>query len=158
MFDVFISLRAVAVASSSILLTIGMPAREKKPRLLFVILSEAQRESKDLKLAQGIREARNMRSFDCVSHSRNSAQDDKTSVNRGPRMPLSYSSSDAGSGPLQPKQPCILRRAPENSAMNSEASEQAAWAEVRHGWQRLYSGFGDMGVSIDWHDFTVHQP
>jgi AraC-like DNA-binding protein len=42
--------------------------------------------------------------------------------------------------------------------MNSEASEQAAWAEVRHGWQRLYAGFGDMGVSIDWHDFTTSQP
>ena len=42
--------------------------------------------------------------------------------------------------------------------MNSEPSGQAAWADVRHGWQQLYGGFDEMGISIEWHDFRTSQP
>ncbi len=39
--------------------------------------------------------------------------------------------------------------------MNPETSAQAAWANVRHGWQQLYGGFDEMGVSLEWHDFKT---
>jgi AraC-like DNA-binding protein len=42
--------------------------------------------------------------------------------------------------------------------MNSESSAPAAWANVRHGWQQLYGGFDELGVSLEWHDFKSTQP
>jgi AraC-like DNA-binding protein len=42
--------------------------------------------------------------------------------------------------------------------MNAESSGQAAWANVRHGWRRLYGGFEELGISLEWHDFTTSQP
>ena len=42
--------------------------------------------------------------------------------------------------------------------MNSAPSGKAAWADVRHGWQQLYGGFEEMGVSLEWHDFRTNQP
>ncbi len=41
--------------------------------------------------------------------------------------------------------------------MKPEASAQAAWADVRHGWQQLY-GAEDAGISLEWHDFKTSQP
>jgi len=42
--------------------------------------------------------------------------------------------------------------------MNSAPSGKAAWADVRHGWQQLYGGFEELGVSLEWHDFRTNQP
>lgn len=41
--------------------------------------------------------------------------------------------------------------------MISESSAPATRAEVRHGW-RLYGGFEELGVSLEWHDFKATQP
>jgi AraC-like DNA-binding protein len=42
--------------------------------------------------------------------------------------------------------------------MRPESSAPAAWADVRHGWQQLYGGFDELGVSLEWHDFKTSQP
>ena len=42
--------------------------------------------------------------------------------------------------------------------MKPEPSAQAAWADVRHGWQQLYGGFDELGISLEWHDFKTSQP
>ncbi len=42
--------------------------------------------------------------------------------------------------------------------MKSETHGQSAWAQVRHGWQQLYGGFEEMGISLEWHDFKSSQP
>ncbi|MBA3962581.1 MAG: helix-turn-helix transcriptional regulator [Chthoniobacterales bacterium] len=42
--------------------------------------------------------------------------------------------------------------------MSSEASAQAAWADARHGWQQLYGGFDELGVSLESHDFKTSRP
>ncbi len=41
--------------------------------------------------------------------------------------------------------------------MKAEPSAQAAWADVRHGWEQLY-GAADMGISLEWHDFKTSRP
>ncbi|HEY1771141.1 MAG TPA: AraC family transcriptional regulator [Chthoniobacterales bacterium] len=41
--------------------------------------------------------------------------------------------------------------------MNPETSA-ATWAEVRHGWQQLYGGFEELGISLEWHDFKTSRP
>ncbi len=42
--------------------------------------------------------------------------------------------------------------------MKGELPTQAAWTNVSHGWQRLYGSFEEMGISLEWHDFTTSQP
>ena len=42
--------------------------------------------------------------------------------------------------------------------MNSAASPQAAWADVRHGSQQLYGGFDELGLSLESHDFKTSRP
>ena len=42
--------------------------------------------------------------------------------------------------------------------MKGELPTQAAWTNVSHGWQRLYGSFEEMGICIEWHDFTTSQP
>ncbi|MGI8432306.1 MAG: helix-turn-helix transcriptional regulator [Chthoniobacterales bacterium] len=42
--------------------------------------------------------------------------------------------------------------------MSPEPSAHAAWADVRHGWQQLYGGFDELGVSLEWHDFQTSRP
>ena len=37
----------------------------------------------------------------------------------------------------------------------SRLSEATVWQPVRDGWRRLYGGFDDLGVSIEWHDFEL---
>jgi AraC-like DNA-binding protein len=43
-----------------------------------------------------------------------------------------------------------------NSQMSSETT--VAWSDVRHGWQQLYGGFEELGVSLEWHDFRTTRP
>ena len=47
---------------------------------------------------------------------------------------------------------------PKIAAMKGELPTQAAWTNVSHGWQRLYGSFEEMGICIEWHDFTTSQP
>lgn len=42
--------------------------------------------------------------------------------------------------------------------MNSETTATAAWADVRHGWQQLYGGFDELGLSLEWNDFQTSRP
>src|SRR2546423_4178773 len=42
--------------------------------------------------------------------------------------------------------------------MSSESAGPTAWANVAPGWQQLYGGFEEMGVSLEWHDFKSNQP
>lgn len=44
------------------------------------------------------------------------------------------------------------------AVMKEELFKQGAWANVRHGWQRLYGSFEDKGISVEWHDFKTSQP
>ena len=44
-----------------------------------------------------------------------------------------------------------LRRNPRPSPR----TETAFWEPVNHGWQVLYGGMKEMGVSIEWHDFEL---
>ena len=36
--------------------------------------------------------------------------------------------------------------------------EAAVWQPVKGGWRRLYGGFYDLGVSIEWHEFELPHP
>ena len=42
--------------------------------------------------------------------------------------------------------------------MTPETSAHVGWADVRHGWQQLYGGFDEMGMSLEWHDFQTSRP
>jgi AraC-like DNA-binding protein len=44
------------------------------------------------------------------------------------------------------------------STMRDELPAQAAWTNVRHGWQQLYGSFEEQGISIEWHDFKSSRP
>jgi len=47
---------------------------------------------------------------------------------------------------------------PKMTVMKEQLVEQGAWANVRHGWQKLYGSFEDIGISLEWHDFKTSQP
>ena len=36
--------------------------------------------------------------------------------------------------------------------------EVAAWAAVGAGWRQLFGSFGDLGFSLEWHDFNAPEP
>ena len=40
----------------------------------------------------------------------------------------------------------------------SRLKEAAVWQPIQDGWRRLYGGFYDLGVSIEWHDFELPKP
>src|SRR5438445_4779033 len=40
-------------------------------------------------------------------------------------------------------------------ARPAPARERAVWQPITSGWRRLYGGFYDLGVSIEWHNFEL---
>ncbi len=36
--------------------------------------------------------------------------------------------------------------------------EATVWHSIQDGWRRLYGGFYDLGISIEWHDFELSKP
>ncbi len=36
--------------------------------------------------------------------------------------------------------------------------EATVWQPIQDGWRRVYGGFYDLGVSIEWHDFELSKP
>jgi AraC-like DNA-binding protein len=44
---------------------------------------------------------------------------------------------------------------PDSTKVSPVFSERPAWGGIAGGWQQLYGGFYDGGVSIEWHDFEL---
>ena len=50
-----------------------------------------------------------------------------------------------------------MPRNPKTSSPRFEG-EVAAWAAVGAGWRQLFGSFGDLGFSLEWHDFQASDP
>src|SRR5215831_6526104 len=53
----------------------------------------------------------------------------------------------------------IIRTGPRRSQKRNvpPLREAAVWRPIRDGWRQLFGGFYDLGVSIEWQDFELHQ-
>jgi AraC family transcriptional regulator len=51
----------------------------------------------------------------------------------------------------------IMPRTPKTPPRRFEG-EVAAWAAVGAGWRQLFGSFGDLGFSLEWHDFNAPEP
>jgi len=47
--------------------------------------------------------------------------------------------------------------APAISTDAPDFTELAAWADVGEGWRHLHGSFGELGYSLEWHDFTCEE-